>query len=301
MAARRDTRDPSLRSDHEHPRGKTMQSIGYDFTDKTVFVTGASLGVGRATAHAFHAAGANVVLVARRRGPLEEAAAELERSLVIPLDVTDVEGARAAFEETVERFGSFDGLVNNAGAHFRGPLENRTVEEVGVMVDVNLRAPLVLTRLALPYLRAGDGGFVVNVASLAGKVPLDGAATYSATKFGVRAFTYAMAQELRDTGVTVSAVSPGPIDTGFIMDEIDEVEDIVFSQEMCTAEDVAEMILACADDGEVEREFPEMGAKLATMGYLFPKLRQWLKPRLSERGRRVKERIRAERGSADDD
>jgi short-subunit dehydrogenase len=265
------------------------------FDGKTVFITGASLGVGRATAHRFHDLGANVVLVARRQGPLEEAADGLERALVLPLDVCDLDAIPKAFDETVERFGSLDGLVNNAGAHFRGPLMNRTADEIATMADVNFKAPLVLTRHALPHMKRAGSGFVVNVASLAGKVPLDGAATYSATKFGLRAFTYAMAQEFRDTNISFSAVSPGPIDTGFIMDEIDEVEDITFSQEICTAEDVADMIVACATDGTVEREFPPLGGKLATLSYLFPALRQTVKPLLERKGRKVKERLKRER------
>lgn len=262
-----------------------------DFKNKTVLITGASLGVGRAAAIAFHEAGANVALLARRREPLEEVAAGLQRALVLPVDVADTAALGAAVEQAVEHFGGLDGIVNNAGAHFRGAVQKRTAQEIATMVDVNLRAPLVLSRLALPHLLASRG-FIVNVASLAGKVPLDGAATYSSTKFGLRAFTYAMAQELQDTGVTVSVVSPGPIDTGFIMDELDEVEDIVFSQTMCTADDVAEMILACARDGRVEREFPAAGAKLATVGYLWPKLRQLLKPALAAKGKRVKEQLR---------
>jgi len=267
--------------------------------NKTVIVTGASLGVGRATARALHERGANVVLVARRLEPLEALARELEaldlgRHLVAPCDVADLDAVRALISETVERFGQLHGIVNNAGAHFRGPFESRTAEELSTMVDVNLRAPLFLSRLALPHLKA-QGGFIVNVASLAGRVPLDGAATYSSTKFGLRAFSYALAQELRGTGVTVSVVSPGPVDTGFIMSELDEVEDIVFSQTMCSAEDVAEMILACAADGRVERVFPYLGAQLATLGYLFPALRRLLKPYMSRKGRRAKDRLRAER------
>lgn len=267
-----------------------------DFRGRTVVVTGASLGVGRACAHAFHAAGANVVLTARRAGPLEEAARGLERALVLPFDVADVEAGREALAAAAEHFGSVDGLVNNAGAHFRGPLEGRSAEELATMVDVNLRAPITLTRLALPYMRDRGRGFIVNVASLAGKVPLDRAATYSATKFGLRAFTYAMAQELEGSGITVSVVNPGPIDTGFIMDEIDEVEDIVFSQTMCSAEDVAQMVMTCARDGRVELDFPAGAGKLATFGYLFPEVRKRLKPLLSAKGRRAKERIRRERG-----
>ena len=268
------------------------------FAKSTVIVTGASLGVGRAAAEAFHRAGANVVMVARRLEPLERAADEIgERARVLALaaDVTDNAALARLVAQSVERFGALHGLVNNAGAHFRGDLETREPDELGAMVDANLRAPIVLSRLALPHLRA-QGGFIVNVASLAGKVPLNGAATYSATKFGLRAFSFALREELRGTNVKVSVVSPGPIDTGFIMDALDEVEDIVFSQTMCTAEDVARMILDCARDGRREREFPIAGGKLATLAYLVPSLRRTLEPRLRRKGAAVKARLRRERG-----
>ncbi len=265
-----------------------------NFEGRTVLVTGASLGIGKAAARAFHRAGANVAMVARRRGPLEEAAAGLERALLITADVADPGAIEAAVDTVVARFGGLDGLVNNAGAHFRGRFEGRTPEQIAAMVDTNLRAPLVLTRMALPHLRR-RGGFVVNVASLAGKIPLDGATTYSATKFGLRIFTLALAEELRGSGVTVSAVSPGPVDTGFIMDEIDRVEDIVFSQKICTAEDVAEMILACARDGRVERAYPGGASRMATLAYLLPALRRLTRPLLNRKGKRAKELLRKSR------
>lgn len=260
---------------------------------QTVLITGASLGVGRATARRFAAAGANVVLLARRREPLEAVAAELDadRVLVCPADVADIDALVEVLAAAVRRFGGLTGLVNNAGAHFRGDVGTRTAVELAAMVDVNLRAPIVLTRLALPELQR-SGGFVVNVASLAGKVPLDGAATYSATKFGLRAFSFALAEELRGTAVTVSAVSPGPISTTFILDQLDEVTDITFSQAMCSAEHVAEMVFACSRDGRREREYPVSGGKLATLAYLWPGLRRVLRPVLERKGRRNKERLR---------
>ncbi len=261
----------------------------------TVLITGASLGIGRAAARAFHDAGCNVVLTARRREPLEAAAAGLERALIVPADAADPAAMQDALEKAVERFGGLDGLVNNAGVHHRGAFETRSPEEIGAMVDLNLRSPLVLTRMALPWLRK-RGGFIVNVASLAGRAPLDGLVTYSATKFGLRVFTVALAQELRGSGVTVSAVSPGPVDTGFIMDEIDRVEDITFAQRICSADKVAGMIVACARDGKLERVFPAGAARLATLGYLAPGLRRRLKPVLSRKGRRVKQKLRREKG-----
>lgn len=268
------------------------------FSGHTVIVTGASLGVGRATAAGFHRAGANVVLVARREGPLREAAAALgddDRVMIATADVADNAALADLVDASVERFGGLTGLVNNAGAHFRGPAQTRTPAELSTMVDVNLRAPIVLSRLVLPHLLREREGFIVNVASLAGKLALEGAATYSSTKFGLRVFSFALAEELRETSVSVSVVSPGPIDTGFIMDELDEVEDIVLSQTMCTAEHVATMVLDCAADGRREREFPVSGAKLGTLAYLVPGLRRVLKPRLVAKGAAVKRRLRRER------
>ena len=268
------------------------------FHDRVVIVTGASLGVGLATAQAFNAAGATVVLIARREGPLTQALATLahpEKGLVVQADVSDHAALEALVQTTVDRFGRIDGLVNNAGAHFRGDVASQPAEKLATMVDVNLRAPIVLSRLVLPYLQV-QGGFVVNVASLAGRVPLDGAATYSGTKFGLRAFSLAMGEELRGTGVTTSIVSPGPIDTGFIMDDIDQVEDIVFSQKMCSAEDVAKMVLDCAADGAAERAWPPSGAKLATLAYLIPSFRRWMKPMLVRKGQRAKAAIKARHG-----
>ena len=266
------------------------------FHDRVVLITGASAGVGLEAALAFHARGAHVVMVARRAQPLQAAAQGLERAMTLALDVSDAQATADALRQIEARYGRLDGLVNNAGAHARGPLMTRSPEELAQMVDVNLRAPVVLTRQALPLLRrAAPGAFIVHVASLAGKVPLDGAATYSATKFGLRAFSLAMAQELRGSGVSSSLVSPGPIDTGFLMDQLDEVEDIVFSQAMCSAQDVAQMILACALDGAPEREHPRLGGKLATLGYLWPALRLRLKPALAAKGRRVKDALRARR------
>ena len=257
------------------------------FAGRTVLVTGASLGVGRACAHAFHAEGANVAMVARGRGPLEEAAAG-SSALVIDADVTDPRAMADALAATCALRG-LDGVVGNAGAHFRGPIERRTPEEVGAMVDVNLQAPLVLTRLALPSLRERERAFVVNVASLAGRV-LDGAAALG-DEVRLRAFSIALGEELRGSGISVSLVSPGPIDTGFIMDQLDEVEDIVFSQRMCSAEHVAAMVLDAASDGRRERTYPAAGGLLATIGYLVPSLRRRLKPLLERKGKRAKARL----------
>lgn len=267
-----------------------------DFRDRIVLVTGGSAGVGAATARRFASAGARLVLVARGRAQLEAVAAGLPaytEVLTCPADVTDAEACRALLEQTAARFGGLHVLVNNAGFHARGPVANIDAADLGRMIDVNLRAPVVLSRLALPLLRKSGGGAIVNVASLAGRTPVAGAAAYSASKFGLRAFTFALGEELRGSGVKVAAVSPGPIDTGFIMDNLDAVADITFSQPLSTAEEVAEVVMRLATDHARERSMPPASGLLTTMSYLFPGLGRALKPALTRRGRKIKQRLKA--------
>ncbi|MES1928503.1 short-chain dehydrogenase/reductase SDR [Salinisphaera dokdonensis CL-ES53] len=262
-----------------------------DFKDRVVLVTGASAGVGEATARAFAKAGARVVLAARGIERLQQVADSIGAT-AIAADVSGTEGCRRLMDQAIAVHGRLDVLINNAGSHHRGPVVEREADQLAEMVDTNLRAPLVLSRLALDALRADGGGAIVNVASIAGQMPLAGSAAYSATKFGLRAFTYALADELRETNVTVSAVSPGPIATGFILDDIDAVSDITFSQSMSTPEQIAELVLACAADGRVERTRPAMGRVMATAGYLVPGLSRALRPLLAAKGRRAKARYR---------
>ncbi|MES1944444.1 short-chain dehydrogenase/reductase SDR [Salinisphaera sp. PC39] len=263
-----------------------------DFRDKTVIVTGASAGVGAATARLFAAEGARVVLAARSAEPLRALAGELgDRAIAVPTDVADPAACAALIDTALDATGRIDVLVNNAGCNHRGAVADLDVEHIERILDINLKAPLRLSRLALPHLMR-QGGAIVNVASLAGRVPVDHEASYSASKFGLRAFSRALGEELAGTGVTVSAVSPGPIDTGFIMDHLDQVPDLVFSQPMSTAEEVARQVLACAADGRRERAMPALSGILTNLVYLFPALGRLARPLLEAKGRRVKARYR---------
>ena len=158
------------------------------------------------------------------------------------------------------------------------------------IIDVNLKGPMRLSKLALPHLLKASEGAIVNVASLAGRIPVSGETSYSTSKFGLRAFSIAMAEELDETSVSVSVVSPGPIDTGFIMDDIEHVPDLVFSQPMSTTEDVVSAILACIYDGKVERAIPAASGVLATAAYLLPALKRSLRPVLDKKGKKSKEK-----------
>lgn len=271
-----------------------------DFRNKTVIVTGGSEGVGAAVARRFAEAGANLVLAARGREKLERLAEELRpktRVLTCAMDVSDEAAAPDLLERAEREFGAIHVLVNNAGYHRRGLVEKVEAHELGRMIDVNLKAPIVLSRLALPYLRKAGEGAIVNVASLAGRTPVPGAATYSASKFGLRAFTFALGEELMGSGIKLAAVSPGPVDTGFIMTNIDAVADITFSQPLSTAEEVAQVVMDLAANDARERSMPPASGWLTTLAYLFPRLGMWLRPALLRKGRRVKARLKAEMGN----
>ena len=265
------------------------------FAGKTVVITGASAGVGAACARAFAAQNAKLVLIARGRAGLNAIAKELRplcEVMTSVMDVADTAQCLKLLKKAEAKFGAVHVVVNNAGMHARGDLETVDPNAIALMVDVNLRAPMVLSCAAIPYLRRAGYGAIVNVGSLAGRAPLQGAATYSATKAGLRAFSYALGDELREAGINVGIVSPGPIDTGFIMDEIDQVEDIVFSQPMSSAEQVADAVISIASGEHDEISLPAISGKLTTLSYLFPGLRRFLRPKLYEMGRKNKDKYR---------
>ena len=272
---------------------------GKTFEGKTIVITGASAGVGEATARAFAKQKANLVLIARGQDALDRIEAELSKVtsvLTVSMDVSDSAACVAMLAKAEEKFGHIHVLVNNAGCHQRGNVEANSAQDLAAMVDVNLRAPIELSGLVLPYIRKAKGGAIVNVGSLAGRTPLQGAATYAATKAGLRAFTYSLSDELLGTGIHVGLVSPGPVDTGFIMSEIDVVEDIVFSQAMSSGDQVADAILSIARGEKVEISLPESGGWLTTVSYLAPGLRRMLRPALYKKGRKAKQKYKKRYG-----
>jgi len=266
------------------------------FKDKTVIVTGASEGVGAAAARKFADAGANLMLVARSKKNLAAVAEELgnkSRVEIFAMDVSDAEACVDLFKKAEFEFGRIDVLINNAGCHARGSVEEVPAEDLGRMIDVNLKAPIMLTRLALPYLLKSDGAAIINVASIAGRTPVPGSATYSASKFGLRIFTFALAEELRGTNIRVAAVSPGPIDTGFIMADIDNTPAMTFSQPMSTADEVAQGILDLCGNTQRELSMPRSSGYLSMLGYLVPWLHRVLRPSLERKGERAKKALKA--------
>jgi clavulanate-9-aldehyde reducatase len=181
---------------------------------RVVAVTGASSGIGAATAAALSRAGATVALAARRRDRLEALAEQLEgEASVHEVDVADEAQARSFIEEAHSQHGSLHGLVNNAGVMLLGPVGGADTAEWRRMLEVNLWGLLICTHAALPLIAASGGGDIVNVSSVAGRRADAGAAVYNLTKFGVHAFSEALRQEALHTGVRVTVVAPGMVDT----------------------------------------------------------------------------------------
>ncbi|NNC78356.1 MAG: SDR family NAD(P)-dependent oxidoreductase [Woeseiaceae bacterium] len=267
------------------------------FNNKTVIITGASEGVGAATARLFAEAGANLMLVARTKKKLESIADELRDKTkveIYAMDVADEDACVNVFKKADFEYGRIDVLVNNAGFHQRGTVDSVSADDLGRMIDVNLRAPIMLTRIALPYIRDAGGGAVINVGSLAGRTPVPGSAVYSASKAGLRTFTYAIAEEMTKAKIKFAVVSPGPIDTGFIMSDIDAVSDLTFSQPISTAEEVAQAVLDLCGNDQIEQSMPAISGWLTTMTYLFPWLGRKARPMLEKKGKRTKAKLKAE-------
>ncbi|WP_136716986.1 SDR family NAD(P)-dependent oxidoreductase [Halorientalis salina] len=180
-------------------------------------VTGASSGIGRATAQALAAEGAAVAVAARREERLAELVDDIEdaggTALAVPTDITETDEVREMVETTREELGGLDILVNNAGVMLLAPVIRADVADLQQMLDVNLKGLMTATREALPGLLDQDEGHIVNISSVAGRTANEASAGYSATKFGVNAFSESLRKEVTDSGVRVTVVEPGAVET----------------------------------------------------------------------------------------
>ncbi|HEY9658768.1 MAG TPA: SDR family oxidoreductase [Allocoleopsis sp.] len=183
--------------------------------DKVVIVTGASSGIGQATALEFARQGAWVVLAARRVEALVTVQQEIEagggRAIVIPTDVAEADQVRSLADQVVAAFGRIDVLVNNAGMGAGGAYAEVSPTQISQVVQVNLLSAMLLTRAVLPVMLAQQQGVIISVGSVASQVAVD--SIYSATKFGLRGFSQGLARQLRGTGVNSCLVLPGFIQT----------------------------------------------------------------------------------------
>lgn len=186
---------------------------------RVALVTGASSGLGRATAISLARAGAHVALVARSTEDLADAEGEVAeaggRVLALPTDLAAPAGAAGTVEKTVEAFGRVDVLVNAAGTDAPGSVEELDVEGWDLTLSVNLRAPFLLSKAAFPHMREAGGGLIVNVSSVAGKKGWANASAYCASKFGLTGLTEALADEGREHGIRAVVIYPGAMATNW--------------------------------------------------------------------------------------
>jgi NADP-dependent 3-hydroxy acid dehydrogenase YdfG len=219
-------------------------------------VTGASSGIGEATARALASAGASVAIAARRADRLEQLAGQIRdaggAALAIEADVSSPEQAADAVERTVQELGRLDTLINNAGVMLLGPIEDAPLEEWQRMLDVNVAGLLYCAHAALPHLlRAADDGprqvaDIVNVSSVAGRVARRGSGVYNLTKHGVGAFSESLRQEVASRHVRVSLIEPGAVATELRSHNRPEIQDQIETRfasiEVMHADDIADAI-----------------------------------------------------------
>jgi len=187
-------------------------------SDAGAIVTGASSGIGAATATRLADDGASVAVAARREERLESLVAEIEdaggEAVAVPTDVTDEDAVAALVEATANRFGSVDVVVSNAGLGREGPVEEMATSDYRTMMDVNVDGTFYLARAAIPHLRDSSGAFVV-VGSFAGQYPRPFNPVYAASKWWVRGFAHSLAGSVGDDDVAVSVVNPSEVRTEF--------------------------------------------------------------------------------------
>ncbi|HEY8737113.1 MAG TPA: SDR family NAD(P)-dependent oxidoreductase [Candidatus Dormibacteraeota bacterium] len=234
----------------------TSNSVDRPLQDTVAIVTGASSGIGEATALALTQLGAAVALAARRTDRLDALAARLRASgskvLVITADVTDERQARESVERTVRELGRLDTLINNAGVMLLGPVVGAPVEEWQRMVSINLLGLLYCAHAALPHLlRAAEDSArrvadLVNISSVAGRETRNGSGVYNATKHGVGAFSDALRKEVTTRHVRISVVEPGAVATELVSHNRPEIQEGMAKRfagmERLRAEDIADVI-----------------------------------------------------------
>jgi clavulanate-9-aldehyde reducatase len=205
--------------------------MSIDLSGQVVAITGASSGIGEATALACSRAGAAVALAARRLDRIEALAERITgdggRALAVETDVGEEEQARAFIERASSDLGRLDALVNNAGVMLLGPIEDAPTEEWREMIHANVYGVLYCTHAALPIMRAQGSGHIVTVSSVAGRFARAGSGVYNLTKFGVGAFSESLRQEIAPHGLRVTLIEPGSVATELVSHNRPQIRELI--------------------------------------------------------------------------
>ncbi|MBD2079076.1 SDR family oxidoreductase [Leptolyngbya sp. FACHB-17] len=258
----------------------------------TVIITGASQGIGKATALRFAQGGYNLVLASRNADRLNAAAQELKliapRVTAIPTDTRDADQVKTLIDRAISEYGSIDVLVNNAGVYISGPADSFTLEDWHTAIDINLWGYIHTIHALLPHFLSKGSGTIVNVSSSGGKVPIPYLVPYSASKFAVTGLTQSLQSELSPKGITVCGIYPNLIKSDFMeraifrgKDEEDaiarrkQLEQVLSVPVVEKPDDVAKAILDAVKHKKTEVIVGSAGASVFS-NRLFPDLLQWV-------------------------
>ena len=245
-----------------------------DITGKVVLVTGASEGIGAATAQVLSARGAKVALAARSLDKLNKLSSELTDSVAVQVDMTQPESITAMVDAVIQHYGRIDVLVNNAGRALRAPIATVKIADFQNILDLNLYGPLLAMQAVIPHMQEQGGGSIVNVSSNVSKMAIPTIGAYAATKYALNAVTLTARGELADDGIVVTVMHPGQTATSF-------GKNATVDQSMAsapppsggsnttpdTAQDVAERILEAITNGPAEQYMsPEMEQRFSMRG-----------------------------------
>lgn len=215
-----------------------------DLSGKVALVTGASSGIGEATARLLVSEGMRVVLVARRRERIDALAAELgSNARAMAADVADPAQVATVFDRVRECFGGLDLLFNNAGLGVNAPFEQSDPADWTRMIDVNLYGVLHCTKAAIPLLRGRPGAMICSVSSVGGRYGTANWSVYSATKFAVVGFHDALRKELGEEGIRVAVIEPGAVRTEFGANVADAMQERWAQLDAMAGEDVAQALV----------------------------------------------------------
>jgi 3-oxoacyl-[acyl-carrier protein] reductase len=214
--------------------------------NKIAVITGAGKGIGRAAAKLFLKEGAGIALNSRTKADLDSFVAEnasyRHKILTVPGDISDEKVIKKLIDETINKFGRVDILINNAGFGIFDDFVNSTNKDFDDMFATNVRAAYILTRDLLPHMIKQNEGTIINIASIAGKNGVPGGAIYSATKHALMGLSRSILFEVRKHGIRVIAICPGSVNTEFFREDSSELK----TESMLTPDDIADSILYAA-------------------------------------------------------
>ena len=257
-------------------------------TSKTVLITGAASGIGKSTAELLYQKEFRVIAAGIRPENLEKAFPDFssDRLICLKLDVSKPDDWEYVLNAGINHFGGIDILVNSAGVIEPGYVHQTSIEKINQQVDINLKGSLYGTHFLAKHMLEKGGGHIINIASLAGVAPIPGISIYSATKFGIRGFSLAAAQELEENGVIVSVICPDAVQTRMLDYQQDKKESaMVFSaSRYLTPEQVARAVLKTIEKPRYEVWLPWPRGVLATLGSVFPGMAHVIKRFLIRKG-----------------